>query len=60
MVRGLCVGRGGVCFSPSILFLSDHLESFKFVAALLQNFEIVFGLKVNLAKSNVAGIGLDS
>lgn len=66
LVKGLSVGSEGILIShlqfadDTILFLEPDAESFVNVLSLLRFFEIASGLKINLSKSGLAGINVDS
>lgn len=64
VVRGLTVGVDGCHVShlqfadDIILFLPDDRENFLHVLMIIQVFELVFGIRINLGKSGIAGINI--
>ena len=65
VVKGLEVGNEGLEIShlqfadDTILFLSEDRDKFYNVLSLLQIFEVVSGLRINLSKCGLAGINVE-
>lgn len=65
LVKGATVGSVGALF-PHLLFADDivfflepNVDSFVNILSILRFFEVIYGLKINLAKNSLAVAGVN-